>query len=81
MQHCACWIYRDFSQRALKVLVGRRTPRVPWDPGWSTSVNAWTLKGDTVTHGLVFQNAFLEPRPIKVCVRCVCAGLQSRLWT
>lgn len=39
-------IYFVFSQHARKVLVGRRTPRAPWDPGWSTSANVWTRKGN-----------------------------------
>lgn len=35
-----------FSQHVLRVWVGRRTLRGLWDPGWSTSVNAWILKGN-----------------------------------
>lgn len=39
-------IYFAFSQHAQKVLVGRRTPKAPWDPEWSTSANVWTRKGN-----------------------------------
>lgn len=71
-----------FSQRALKVLVGRRTLRGPWDPVWLTSVNVWTPKGNNKKHTralfkckrIIFFFSFTDPHivrfiPVENCNR------------